>query len=159
MADFQHVLTFAKYKKGNREACQALFPFSSYIHSSPYICLILSSPFDLPLTFSNHMGIKAAPAFAIMRCATYLILFYIALVSSHAVSLPQATPLPQRRGLGNLTFHNDMIANTTVNDFGNSSASGNTFDMRLDSLGGTITMNVGPLSVFTQTTVSKTTLS
>ena len=40
-----------------------------------------------------------------------------------------------------------MVANSTI--VGNGTASGDIFAMRLDPDGGTVTMDVGPLSVFT----------
>ena len=82
-----------------------------------------------------------------MRCTTYVVLFCYALASCHALSLPQATPLPQKRSFENLTL--------LASDSGNSTTNGNRFAMRLDDLGGTVTMDVGPLSAFTQTTVSE----
>ncbi len=79
--------------------------------------------------------------FSIMHYSSYLFLFCSVLVFSHALSLPQATARPQKR----------VAANSTV--LGNSTAKGHSFALRLDPGGGTVTMDVGPLSLFT--TVSK----
>lgn len=78
---------------------------------------------------------------------SYLILLCSALAFSHALSLPQATPSPQKRDVANSTIQGNTLSNTT--------ADGGKFAIKLDAGGGTITMDVGPLSVFTQTTVSK----
>ena len=80
---------------------------------------------------------------------TYFVLSYL-LAFSHALSLPQATPPPQKRDIANSTIQGDTSSNST-----NSTTNAGTFAMRLNDDGGTITMDVGPLSVFTQTTVSK----
>ena len=62
---------------------------------------------------------------------------------------------PRKRSFENSTLLANKLANSTASSSGNSTTNGDRFAMRLDALGGTVTMDVGPLSAFTQTTVSK----
>lgn len=94
-----------------------------------------------------------------MRWTKYFVLSCTAWACCHALSLPQATPLPHKRTFGNLTSHDNALANATANGLGNGTASAGKFGMKFAAGGGTITMDVGPLSAFTQTTVSKATVS
>ena len=90
-----------------------------------------------------------------MRCTKYFVLFCNVLAYSHVLSITQATPLQQKRALGNLTSQDNVLANATASGLGNSTGTAGRFEIKLDAGGETLTMNVGPLPAFTETTVSR----